>query len=349
VVFSGRLDLAFRSPLPDLDLDHDHALALDGPTMNRPTPTTTPTADTQPPPHVQVFPVRTPTLLPATHTNSYALGDRFWGLDTPPAVSSDETRALGEREVLLVEPATPYADEQRAWLQWAEGLATSGRTLRGIFVTHHHPDHVGGAAELSRSLDLPVFAHPFTAARLDVPEARKRLLHDGDELVLAGPRPSKWEVLHTPGHAPGHLCLHDRAAGVLVVGDMVASVGTILIAPGDGDMIQYLEQLRRLEGLSAKVALPAHGDAIAEPSLLFARYVSHRLMRERVIVDAVGLAARADASGRTTTFDAILPIAYGDVPAAILPIAALSLRAHLDKLLVDGRLRTTGERWELVS
>lgn len=317
--------------------------------MNRPALA----AVADPPPTVQVFPVRTPTLLPATHTNSYALGDPSLGpeleFDGVVGTSNAPAHSLGDREILLVEPSTPYADEQRAWLQWAEALVSSGRSIRGVFVTHHHADHIGGATELSARLSIPVFAHPFTAERLDVPAERKRLLVDGDTIVLDGPSPTSWEVLHTPGHAPGHLCLHDRANGVLVVGDMVASVGTILIAPGDGDMIQYLDQLRRLEALGAKVALPAHGDAIAAPHELFARYVQHRLMRERVIVDAVKTAILADPSGASTTFDAILPVAYGDVPEAIWPIAALSLSAHLEKLVVEGRVRTTGERLSLVA
>lgn len=266
---------------------------------------------TRPVTDVQVFPVLTPTLLPATHTNSYALGDR---------------------EVLLVEPATPYADEQRAWLGWAEGLRAEGRTLAGIFVTHHHADHTGGATVLAKALGVPVYAHAFTAERLDVPDIRR--LEDGDVITLDGPTQTRWDVLFTPGHAPGHLCLHDAERGVVVVGDMVASVGTILIAPGDGDMITYLAQLKRLSALGARWGLPAHGDAIAEPSQLFDKYVSHRLMRERIVLDAVATAGPGGVS-----FDVVLPRAYGDVPAAILPIAALSLRAHMDKLVVEGKVR----------
>jgi glyoxylase-like metal-dependent hydrolase (beta-lactamase superfamily II) len=168
-----------------------------------------------------MFPALTPTLAPATHTNSYALGGR---------------------EVLLVEPATPYEAEQRAWVEWARGLASSGREPIAILATHHHLDHVGGAELLARELDRPIWAHPLTVERL--PEAARarvgRRLDEGDAIVLDGPRPQRWRVLFTPGHAPGHVCLWDEDERVVVVGDMVASVGTILIAPGDGDMTRYL-------------------------------------------------------------------------------------------------------------
>ena len=115
-----------------------------------------------------------------------------------------------------------------------------------ILATHHHPDHVGGIAPIARELGLPLWAHAETAAEL--PELEfARLLEDEDEIVLEGPAAERWTVLHTPGHAWGHVCLWEEDSGTVVVGDMVATVGTILVAPGDGDMRIYLEQLARLE------------------------------------------------------------------------------------------------------
>lgn len=277
-------------------------------------------------PGVEVFPARTPTLPPATHTNSYALG----GV-----------------EVLLVEPATPHDDERAAWVEWVRGVASQGRRIVAIVATHHHPDHVGGAAFLARELRLPLWAHARTIARLSEPGAPAgaagatfdRALEDGDEIDLAGPSPQRWRALHTPGHAPGHVCLFEERLGALVAGDMVASEGTILIEPHDGDMAVYLAQLERLAGLGAKVALPAHGEPIAAPEKLFRHYIAHRLLRE------AKAAAALDDSPEGRSIESLVPVVYADTPPFLWPIAALSLEAHLVKLEREGRARRTTAGW----
>ncbi len=262
-----------------------------------------------------MFPARTPTLPPATHTNSFAIGGR---------------------DVLLIEPATPFSGEQKAWVDWARGLVSAGRNIVAIVATHHHADHVGGAAFLAKELGLPLWAHELTAERIQAPVAR--FLAEGDELVLEGPVAESWRVLHTPGHAPGHVCLFEPKSRTVIVGDMVASVGTILVMPGDGDMQQYLAQLERLAELDAFVALPAHGDPIDEPAKLFRHYVSHRLAREKKIVDAL---ATFGAKGADSA--ELVPIAYSDTPPNVWPIAKLSTEAHLEKLEREGKVARTGD------
>jgi glyoxylase-like metal-dependent hydrolase (beta-lactamase superfamily II) len=114
---------------------------------------------------------------------------------------------------------------------------------------------------------------------------------------------------------------------------MVASVGTILIAPGDGDLQSYLAQLERLAGLGADWALPAHGEPISAPTALFRSYITERETRERDV-----LAALTDIGVGGGTAENLVTLAYPDVPVHTRPIGLLSLRSHLEKLLREGRV-----------
>jgi glyoxylase-like metal-dependent hydrolase (beta-lactamase superfamily II) len=267
---------------------------------------------------VELFPTRTPTLPPATHTNCWALGGR---------------------DVLLVEPAPESEKEQRAMIAWVEGMRSAGRRPLAIVVTHHHRDHVGAARVLSQSLHLPLWAHEQTIERLPHVSFARRLA-DGESLLLEGPSRG-WSVLHTPGHAPGHVCLHEPEDGLLVLGDMIASEGTILIAPGEGDMRVYLEQLQRLADLDARLGLPAHGEPIEAPSRVLVATRAHRLMREGKVV-----AALRKREGFTQA-EALLADVYDDVPMTTWPLARLSLLAHLEKLVEDGVVVGRGDGFAL--
>jgi glyoxylase-like metal-dependent hydrolase (beta-lactamase superfamily II) len=259
-------------------------------------------------PWIRVLPLLTPTLPPATHTNTYIIGD-------------------AHRRV-VIDPASPYPDEQRALDRLLDELG--GVEL--VILTHHHVDHVSGAAHLAARLGVPVAAHRITAEKLDGRITVDRFLDDGER--VGGLR-----ALFTPGHAPGHLCFVDEAAGAIVAGDMVASVGTIIVEPDDGgDMAEYLASLARLRTLDgARWLLPAHGPPIADVAGKLDFYVAHRLERERRVIAALSTQPRAIAE--------LVPPVYPDVPPAIHPLAARSLLAHLIKLEREGRAHRVGDQW----
>jgi glyoxylase-like metal-dependent hydrolase (beta-lactamase superfamily II) len=142
--------------------------------------------------------------------------------------------------------------------------------------------------------------------------------------------------VHTPGHADGHLCFELGVA--TIAGDMVAGVGTILIDPSEGDMALYLGSLERLLARPPAMLLPAHGPPIADGPSKLREYLSHRRMREDRVLAAL--------TPEPATLAALLPVAYGDTPKILWPLAGRSMLAHLDKLARDGRARDDGSgRW----
>jgi glyoxylase-like metal-dependent hydrolase (beta-lactamase superfamily II) len=258
-------------------------------------------------PGIRVLALRTPTLPPATRTNAYLVGPETGGQ-------------------LVVDPGSPYPDQQAVLDAALAADAAAGRPLVAVLLTHHHGDHVGGAAALAAKWNVPIAAHAKTAARLAGRARVERELGDGD--AIGGVT-----CLHTPGHADGHLCFQHGDA--IIAGDMVAGLGWILIDPSEGDMAQYLASLRLLLARGAATLLPAHGPPIRDAAGKLHEYISHRVQREDQVVRA--LAAQPGASELE-----LVPAAYADTPRALWPLAARVLRAHLDKLEREGRARRAG-------
>ncbi len=265
-------------------------------------------------PLIRRLPLRTPTLPPATHTNVYI---------------------VGAGELAVVDPASPWPEEQETLERRLDELRAAGvgRVVE-ILLTHHHPDHVGAAARLAARLAVPVAAHAVTADLVRPMIRVDRTLDEGTPLRYG---PATLDPLFTPGHAPGHLVFVERESRAVIAGDMVASVGTIIIDPPEGDMRLYLASLERLRRLDARLLLPAHGPPIADPERLLAYYVAHRLEREGRVVDALAAGAAPVAE--------LVPRAYPDVAPPIYPLAARSLLAHLEKLRAEGRAVERDGQW----
>ena len=266
-----------------------------------------------------MIPLRSPTLPPATHTNtSFIGGTCYW----------------------IVDPATPYPDEQERLLRAIGELDAQGRRALGIILTHHHADHIGAARWLHGEIKAPIFAHPLTkdllAGQLDVHVT----LEDGDTLRGSKNYGDAWTVLHTPGHASGHIALWNEMQSILVGGDMVASTGTILVEPPDGHMATYIAQLKRLCDLGPRVIVPAHGEVIAAPVELLEHYIRHRLKREAKVLGKLSMTPQA--------LQQITAASYDDVPKSLHRLAEGSTHAHLIKLREEGRAHSLADgRWQI--
>ncbi len=222
-------------------------------------------------PNVYLIPLHTSGLPPSTHTNAYL---------------------IGRGPVYLLDPGSSLQEEQQRLFAVLDAHAADGRPLTAIVLTHHHPDHTGGVLACARRYRVPVYAHPWTAQRLRDQVPVHREIQNGDQLDLGAAPDSggPWflEAIHTPGHAPGHLSFYERHYRLLFVGDMVSTLSSIVIAPPDGDLVLYLESLRRLRTYDCQLLLPAHGSPTAQPGKTIDEFLAHRMKREAQLLAVLG-------------------------------------------------------------
>lgn len=206
-------------------------------------------------------------------------------------------------------------------------ILAAAPTVGAIVVTHTHSDHSPGAAALAAATGAPVLGfgpmlRPGIEGHDDTFRA-DRILVDGD--VVAG-ADHRLVALHTPGHASNHLCFLLEGAGerVLFTGDHVMEGSTVVIAPLDGDMGDYLAQLRRVQALGVDRLLPGHGDPIDDPASSIQHHLDHRAARSEKVLAALVAAGPAGA-----TCADLVAAAYTDVPESLHPVALYSVWATL--------------------
>ncbi|MDT5122049.1 MAG: hypothetical protein QOC96_1531 [Acidobacteriota bacterium] len=263
------------------------------------------------------FPVRTNTLPPATHTNCYI---------------------VGAQEIVIIDPASSFAEEQSALASCVDELLNEGRKIREIILTHLHPDHVGGVNALVEYLGgrVTVAAHRLTAEALAGSIRVDRLIEDEELIELAGEPRITLRALHTPGHARGHLCFYEERTGALITGDNIVGLGSVLINPPEGNMRDYLDSLERLRALPhLTVLFGAHGPAIGNPRAKIEEYIAHRLEREANILAAVREGAE--------TPKEIVARVYTDVHPKAHALAERAVLAHLEKLEADNLIAKRAE------
>jgi len=275
---------------------------------------------------------------PKTATVSALVG-RVLGLNpgmmTGPGTN---TYLIGQRDPILLDTGAgvpEYIDGLKSYLD-ERGWKQPSR----VVLTHRHGDHLGGVAHLRecfRGLRVGKMIHRDANLPEGVEDLREGQTIDGAGVTLI--------PLHTPGHASDHLCYYLPEEKAVFTGDVVLSGSTTVIPAEDGDLLDYMNSLKRLQELGVRRIYPAHGPVVEDGPALIAEYIEHRLLRERQILAALGDGLR--------TIPAMVEKIYAAVPKNLHAMAGQSVASHLKKLARESRVREhpvpdAASRWELL-
>ena len=246
--------------------------------------------------------------------------------------AGNNTYVISGETPTLVDAATGEGAHLRAL---ADALAPT--QLTQVLVTHAHPDHADGCDPIAARWPAAVFRKMLWPELDRLQSVECVSVADGDRIPAGD---GTLLAVHTPGHAPDHLCFLDEATGTLFSADLVVPGSSVVIpASRGGSLAQYLASLRRVLALAPERMLPAHGCAIDDPAAVLLQHLEHRQRREDQIVAALRAGDRRP--------DAIVDRLYQGLDPGLKRLAQQSVVAHLVKLRDEGRARSDGEEWEL--
>ncbi len=269
-------------------------------------------------PRIVCFPLKTETLPPATHTNCFI---------------------VGKKEFVVIDAAAKDVNEQNAFHEFINSFVEKGFVCKAIIVTHLHRDHFGGETVLQKhllekfGLRVPILTHRFTAESLAGKIKVDRFIEDDEVFELQDEDGKAFELktLHAPGHARGHLCFYDEEFGFLLSSDNVIGAGSVVIAPFEGNMIDYMNSLERMKNLpNLRFLCGSHGAAISSAKDKIESYIAHRMERERKILEVIETGAKSVSE--------IVEKVYTDVLPELWKLAEKSVEAHLKKLKTEGKV-----------
>lgn len=258
----------------------------------------------------------------------------------PLTQNGTNTYIVGKGAVAVIDPGPDEPTHLEAIIK-----ATKGEQISHIFLTHTHKDHSSLVAKLAELSGAEICAHaplhenrgarhesdaPLKTEFVDFTILPSKPLSEGE--VIDG---NGWRIkaVHTPGHAPDHMCYQLLGEPILFSGDHVMAWNTSVIIPPEGGMADYLASLKKLTGNGFERFLPGHGGQARAPERLVKAYLMHRRWRETSILDFIK-------SGKTTIPE-LLPLMYPNAAPAVLPAASLSILAHLEHLCQQGLVESS--------
>jgi len=217
---------------------------------------------------------------------------------SPMTLEGTNTYVVGRDPATVIDPGPDDPGHIEAVREAAESRGGIGAVL----LTHYDGDHTEGVERLGVEPTKPA---------------------DGE--VVAG-----LTAVATPGHAAEHLAF--LRGDACFCGDLILGQGSTIVGPREfgGSLADYMESLRKLQGLDLAVLYPGHGPEVHDPQAKIAEYIAHRQEREDRLVAALDRGERRRA--------ALLAEVWNDVPDELRGAAAIAMQAHLEKLEDEGRL-----------
>jgi glyoxylase-like metal-dependent hydrolase (beta-lactamase superfamily II) len=235
---------------------------------------------------------------------------------SPMTLDGTRTFVVGSRRPVVIDPGPGHPGHLQAIQQALQGVRP-----QAILLTHQHPDHAEAAPELARRTGAPVLAWPELAEGAVLETDAGRL-----------------QAVHTPGHTPDHLSflwLREGSPDAMFVGDaFMGGFDTVMVAPPEGSLTDYLETLSVVEVLDPATLYPTHGPPISDGAAAARRYRAHRAERLAQVLAAV------DSAGGARPEEMLDAIYGGSLNPELRWAAAGSIQAMLDHLTATGRLRT---------
>lgn len=220
----------------------------------------------------------------------------------------------------------------------------AGRPITHILITHTHRDHTDGLAALQKATGAPSCGYGRGPAPTGIaakgPSGSEYIhygftpdIHVADGESVSG---ADWELtaLHTPGHAPDHLCFALTGRNILFSGDHVMAWNTTVVAPPEGRMSDYIRSLELLTTRKDRVYMPGHGGRLDDPVRTVKAYLLHRRWREQAVLGAIRDGA--------DTIRRIVPVVYRGIDDNLVAAATLSVQAHVEHLVERGLLVCDG-------